>query len=221
MTATPPELTILLGDATSPHVEAAWSALLERYSRLLLKAVGTLGGNVDARMDRYGHVIGELRRDDFRRLRAYRATAESSFGGWLLVVARRIALDYERARYGRGDRGRSAGSEASRTARAARRRLVELVGATVDLDALPQDGADPVVRMAEKQLHECLAQALRGLDSRDRLLIRLRFEDDVAVRDIAEVMGFPTVFHVYHRLRFVLEQIRARLTERGIDGPSP
>jgi RNA polymerase sigma factor (sigma-70 family) len=219
MTATPPELTVLLGRAAPLEVEAAWSALLDRYSRLLLKAVGTLGGNLDARMDRYGHVLEELRRDDFRRLRAYRATAESSFGGWLLVVARRIALDYERGRYGRGDRGTA--SETSRTARAARRRLVELVGSAVDLEALPQNGTDPATALADEQVHQLLALVLDGLDARDRLLVRLRFDDGVAVRDIAAIMGFPTVFHVYHRLRWVLDQMRTRLIARGIDGANP
>ncbi|MBM4188058.1 MAG: sigma-70 family RNA polymerase sigma factor [Gemmatimonadetes bacterium] len=219
MTTHPPELGILLDGAEPVRVEAAWSALLDRYSRLLLKSVGTLGGDADARMDRYAYVVGELRRDNFRRLRGYRVDATSGFGAWLTVVARRLALDHERTRYGRGDRGD--GSDEARAIRAARRRLTELVGSAIDLEVLPDQRSDAARDLAERQVREVLESCLAGLDSRDRLLVRLRFEDDVPVRQIAVVMGFPTVFHVYHRLRAVLDTLRRELGERGVEGVDP
>ena len=59
---------------------------------------------------------------------------------------------------------------------------------------------------------------LAGLEPRDRLLIRLRFDDELPISRIAQVLHLPTVFHVYRRLNQVLREIRTRLVARGIDG---
>lgn len=221
MSVIPPrELGLLLGGAAPPDREAAWSALLERYHRLLLKAAGSLGGDHDARMERYSHVLEELRRDDYRRLRGYQKDSRSSFGAWLMVVARRLCLDYERSRFGRGGRELHP-SDALNAKRSARRRLALLTGSAVDPDDLPGGGTDAEASLAEQELLAALAASLEGLAPRDRLLLRLRFEDGLSIREIAEVMTFPSVFHVYHRLRPVLAQVRERLRARGIDDATP
>jgi RNA polymerase sigma factor (sigma-70 family) len=212
----PRELTSILGTEDRAAKDQAWSGLLDRYHRLLLKAASSLGGDHDARMERYSHILEELRRDDYRRLRAYRTDSRSTFGAWLTVVARRLCLDHERSRYGRSGRERSP-TEASQANRAARRRLAALTGSAIDPDQLPETGPDAEVLVAEKELAQALAASLAGLEPRDRLLLRLRFEDGLSVREIAQVMSFPSVFHVYHRLRPVLDQVRQLLAAKGID----
>jgi len=64
------------------------------------------------------------------------------------------------------------------------------------------------------------AEELSRLDLRDALLLTLRFEEDLPAARIAGVMGFPSQFHVYRRLRTVLGDLRRRLQRRGIDGPA-
>jgi RNA polymerase sigma factor (sigma-70 family) len=216
----PPELAALVVGRDTAGREAAWSALLQRYHRLLLKAAASLGGDHDARMERYSHVLEELRRDDYRRLRAYQNDAKSSFGAWLLVVARRLCLDYERRRFGRGAREPHPPGVAN-PERSTRRRLAMLTGAAVDPDDLPEVGADAEAQLAERELHAALAASLDGLEPRDRLLLRLRFEDGLSVREIASLMSFPSIFHVYHRLKPVLAKVRERLKAQGIDEATP
>jgi RNA polymerase sigma factor (sigma-70 family) len=217
----PPELAALLDGGDPASREQAWSLLLERHSSLLLKAAGTFGPDHDRKMDRYQFIIERLHADDFRRLRSYRAQPESGFASWLLVVARRLCLDYERRTYGRGKR--AADPDRSERERAARRRLVELVGVSLDpAERLPaSDGTDPEQRLRETELTEALEATLATLAPRDRLLLKLRFEDGRSVREIADVMRFPSVFHVYRRLKTVLEEARERLQARGIGGSAP
>jgi DNA-directed RNA polymerase specialized sigma subunit len=69
--------------------------------------------------------------------------------------------------------------------------------------------------------HAVVESVLSGLAPRDRLLLRLRFEDDLSVRQIAEVLGFATVFHVYRHLNALLATVRSQLEARGIAGSEP
>jgi len=215
----PPELALLL-DGRDPAVrEEAWSAILERYSGLLIKAARTFGDDYDRRMDRYGFIIEGLRKDDFGRLRSFRARPDSGFASWLLVVARRLCLDHERATYGRG--GRATDPKRAEGERVTRRRLVELVGVALDAEQLPSTRTDPEHRLRESELLAALDSVLAALEPRDRLLLKLRYEDDRSVREIADVMSFPSVFHVYRRLKSALDEARQQLQARGIRGPNP
>lgn len=216
----PTELRVLLESHDDDACEEAWAALLDSHSDLLLRAAETFGGGHDSKMDRYRYVLEGLRRDDFRRLRSYRSGSRSSFEGWLIVVSRRLCLDFERSRYGRG--GRAADREAFTLERASRRKLADLVGVELDPELLPARAREsPERRLREVELREALDRALRGLAPRDRLLLSLRFEDEAPVREIAEMMGFPTVFHVYRRLNRVLDGVRKTLREEGVDGAEP
>src|SRR5204862_509166 len=73
----------------------------------------------DAAMDGYAHVLERLREHDCRRLRGYAPDGRTKFTTWLVVVARRLCLDFHRHRYGRSD---DPAPDAA-AARAARRRL--------------------------------------------------------------------------------------------------
>jgi len=216
----PPDLALLL-DGPDPETRArAWSAFLDGYSRLLLKAAGAIGGDYDARMDRYRYLVDALAADDFRRLRAYRVGARSAFPAWLTVVARRLCVDFERTRHGRGGRATAQPDQALEIQHA-RRRLAELVSGPVDPDQLPGGAPPSDIVLRESERHAVVECVLGELEPRDRLLLRFRFEDDRSIQAIADLMDFPTVFHVYRRLRVVLSDLRRRLEARGIDGVAP
>src|SRR5258705_6340095 len=119
----PQELAQLLNASDSPTRDAAWEAFLTTHSRLLVHTARSLNHDHDAAMDGYAYVLEALRENDCRRLRAYSADGRSKFSTWLVVVARRLCLDFHRHRYGRT---RDTGADA-REERAARRRLVDLV----------------------------------------------------------------------------------------------
>jgi len=214
----PSELARLLSAASVESREGAWRAFVVRHSRLLLKVSHETARGYDGAMDHYAYILERLREDEFRRLRRYEPDGRTKFTTWLVVVARRLCLDHRRHVYGRS---RRADDEAVAQGEV-RRRLVDFVMEEVDLEQIANDrgnGADAAVRRREQ--HECLQRALAALTDSDRLALRLRFEDEVPVADIAEVLDVPTVFHVYRRISKTLARLREELEKDGLEGPVP
>lgn len=200
----------LLSAADPGAAEAAWERLLERHSRLLLKVAHASGGGYDDALDRYAYIIERLREDGFRRLRHYTPDDSCRFSTWLVIVAQRLAADHQRARYGRyrSPTGAAAGE--------ARRALADwrVLGTLDEMVAAPDDLAgefDSVERI------DAVRATVMSLAAEDRLLLRLRHDDELPVREISRLLGFPTVFHVYRRLEALYGTLRRALLARGID----
>jgi RNA polymerase sigma factor (sigma-70 family) len=169
-------------------------------------------------MDGYTHVVEKLREDCHRRLRAYTPHLTTRFTTWLVVVTRRLLLDYHRHRYGRS----RSEDGARREEHAARRRLEDLVGAEIDPEQLATASSNsPDLGLRREELTRALRQALDELDPSDRLLLALRFEDERPVREIAATMRLPTVFHVYRRVGAALSELKRALARRGVEESEP
>jgi RNA polymerase sigma factor (sigma-70 family) len=219
--ALPDALGRLLDAKDDATREGRWTEFVDAYSRLILHVTRSGGAEHDAAMDRYAFVLEQLRRDDCRRLRTYVADGRSEFSTWLVVVTQRLCRDHQRQRYGRF-RPDASGSSTQAEGRAARRRLVDLIGAEVELESLTdRQGSDVEAGLRAADTHSALESALARLDPRDRLLIKLRFEDDLPMPEVATNLGFPTRFHAYRRLKEVLGALRRVLERRGIGEAAP
>ena len=216
--AFPLELHLLLRAPEAVAREAAWETLIARHTRLLLAVARSFGGGHDEAMERYAYILEKCREGDFRRLRAFDPDGGASFSTWLTVAARRLCLDYARARYGRHRETIDAHETGAR--RAMRRTLADCVGAEFDTDLLPDTSLDADLGAIRAERDACLRAALSALTSRERLLLALRYEDDLSASRIAAVLGLPTPFHVYRQLNDLLGRLRAALAARGIDGAS-
>jgi RNA polymerase sigma factor (sigma-70 family) len=215
--ALPFELDAILRAPDSEARTAAWERLVARHSRLLLAVARSFGGGRDEAMERYAYLLEKLSESDHHRLRAFRADGRASFTTWLTVAARRLCLDHLRSRYGR-TRPTQAPDRAA-VLRRLRRRLADSAGAEVDTDLLVDGDAasaegEAIRRERDQRLHAELAR----LPASDRLLLALRFEDDLSAAKIAGFVGLPTAFHVYRRLNAILAALRSALESQGIDG---
>jgi RNA polymerase sigma factor (sigma-70 family) len=213
----PPELSAILLARDEQSREIAWEQFVRIHSRLLLYAARSLGRDYDGSMDRYTFVLERLRAEDFHRLRTYASDGRTRFTTWLLVVTRRLCLDHYRQRYGRTNSNPAEDKLSSRD-RAARRRLADSIVESIDpalLDDRNHPGAQQELESSQVQTH--LNAALGALGPRDRLLLKLRFEDDLPAREIGGIMGFATPFHVYRRLNRLLAGLRAALHKSGVD----
>lgn len=209
----------LLAATAGPARDEAWAGFVHAYTPLLLRVARSLGGDADAAMDRYTYVLDRLGEEDCRRLRSYARPQAGEFPVWLIVVTRRLCLDHYRERYGRASR--TGGSNASGDAdRAGRRRLADLVADRTDPSLLASGRLAPDEQLARTERLQALSTALERLAPSDRLLLRLRFAEDLPAREIAQAMRFPTLFHVYRRLDKLLRELRTTLGARGID-PGP
>jgi RNA polymerase sigma factor (sigma-70 family) len=217
----PGELRALLHSQDRTDREAAWGRLLARYNPLLLHVANTVTKRREDSMDAYAMVLEELRADDFRRLRAYEADGRSKFTTWLVIVVQRLCFDFVRQRYGR-HREDATNGDSRNAAVLSRRRLRDLLSGTVDLAEIADDRVpelDATIR--EQELHRHLQDALGELGAEDRLIIKLRFEDSLTAREIANLIGWPTQFHVYRRIAVISDDLRRRLAARGIDSGAP
>jgi DNA-directed RNA polymerase specialized sigma subunit len=62
---------------------------------------------------------------------------------------------------------------------------------------------------------------LEEIDERDRLLLTLRFVDDLPAKRIAEVQGWPDHMAVYRRVNHLIAELKKKLHSRGIDTSVP
>ena len=219
-TVVPPELARLLAAADESARDASWTQFLDAYSRLLLFVARRNTPDYDAAMDAYAFVLEKLREHEFRRLRGYAAGGRGKFTTWLVVVSRRLCLDFHRHRYGRMPDAEEATGLAE--AHAARRRLVELALPDSDVAlAAHASNDDPEGTLRRGELEHALDVAVTELVASDRLLLALRFHDDLSGAEIASLLGFPSPFHVYRRLNRVLLVLRERLAQLGVRSAVP
>lgn len=217
MAVTDPQCLTRLFEASDPSEERnAWAGFTRQYSRLLLGACHRASGHgYDQMMDRYAYVLEQLEANDYRRLRAYTPDGRTRFSTWLVVVARRLCFDYHRKRYGR-TRARADGE--SVVIDPMRRHLADLVATEMDHSRLPdRSGLDPEAALVASEIGEALGRALAKLSAEDRLLLAFSFEHRASSRDLGDVMGFPSRFHAYRRLRQVLLGLRRTLEEEGFE----
>jgi len=207
----------LLQASDSAEREAAWDELISSHTRLLLAVARSFHGGHDEIMERYSYILGKLRESDFHRLRTFDPNAGASFPTWLAVAARRLCLDHHRSLYGRRRPGTA--TDRLEDLRIARRSLADSIFAEIDTDLLP----DPVTLSVDAQAvlsqrNSLLRAELSRLKPRERLLLALRFQDDLSASRMAGILGLPTPFHVYRQLNSVLGRLRAALTARGLEG---
>jgi RNA polymerase sigma factor (sigma-70 family) len=218
MAAAPQELQDLLQAKGPAAREEAWSRFVIRFSPLLLHTARTVAREYDRAMDAYAHVLEQLHQDDNRRLTHFVDDPRAQFTTWLVVVARRICVDFLRQRYGRTPATSSPGS----ADQAMRRRLVDLIAEEIgEVDPVPDPRAGPDEALRNRDLTVALHACLARLSPTHRLLLVLRFENDVPVREIAGILRYPTPFHVYRALNASLAQLRHCLDGRGVGDAEP
>lgn len=185
----------------------------------MLKAIHRASAGYDEAMDRYAFVLDQFRADDFRRLRVFQADRRGNFTTWLVIVVRRLCVDHHRRRYGRPQaQNPDVGVHAPE--RLIRRRLVDLIAGEFDLETVPDERTEtPEARLLAREKRDAVSAALDNLSPRDQLLITLRFSEDLSVRTIAPLLGYPSPFHVYRRLNGILATLRRGLEERGVSEP--
>lgn len=205
----PSTLQALLSARDQTASENAWEHFLAEFSPLLLHVARLTPGDHDSVMDKYLFMIDALRKDDCRRLRAYSEDGRGTFTTWLVAVGRRLCVDEHRTRYGRSE-------EVMTDARRERRRLEQLEGNDALLDSIESTFVGPESALDRLEIHTQLTTLLARLETEDRLLLKLKYEDGLPVSEIARIVAEPSQFRIYRRLDKILASIREGLAAVGI-----
>lgn len=209
--AVPEELHRLLRAPDASARAVAWADFLEQHSALILHVLRSRDGDADAIMNAYEFVLDQLQRDDYARLRRYSADGKGKLSTWLIVVVGRLCVDHHRQQYGRLQSDEGADRHAER------RQLADLLGGDLGLGQVEADAAGaPDVMLLRAEKDALLGRALASLTPTDRLLLRLRYEDDLSVPSIARALGESSPFVVYRRLDRVLAALRHVLEGYGV-----
>ena len=192
----------------------AWSSFLAEYSDVMLKTARRASPDHDGALDHYTYMIEQLQQDDFRRLRAYQGDNRGKFTTWLVVVARRLCVDHHRHTHGRVQT--HVESSAQSLEHTVRHNLTDLIADQIDLDQLA-DGKSPspeaAIMAAERR--QAVNDAVGSLEVADRLLLTLRFKDEISVEHIAPMVGLRNRFQAHRRLKAVLADVKRQLDEHG------
>jgi RNA polymerase sigma factor (sigma-70 family) len=215
----PDEIADFLHADSPARREAAWTSFLAQHNRLLLRVAYAVAPNHEDAMDAYALVLGQLRETNGHRLRAYAADGRSKFTTWLVVVARSICVDFIRHKYGRYSANGNADGDLDR---AARRSLAQLLDDRTDIGLIAdENAAAPDEPLRSHELRSRLDEAMATISDDDRLLLKLRFDDDLSASAISKLVGLPTPFHVYRRLNALLRRLRDHLAQRGVESAQP
>jgi RNA polymerase sigma factor (sigma-70 family) len=219
MSPLPPIVTLLLAASNDVDRARAWQRFVAEYTRLLVHTARSVFATHDEAMDAYAFLLEQLSTHDYRQLRKYAEDGRSKFTTWLVVVARRICLDHYRLRYGRRRDGED---DETQTARDFRRRLQAFVSEDVDTTTvIDTDAPNAEDWVRANELSSALRAALETLTPNDRLIVKLRFEDDMSAQQIANLLGIPSPFHVYRKLNAITTALRTRLLQKGVESASP
>lgn len=170
---------ILAGDT------GAWQKFILQYSNFIYRAIIKYTDDYDEKMAVYLHVLEKLRENHFERLRGFAFKAKLST--WLTVVARRLALDFLRGRYGRDFALKKI-------------RVVSIDGEPGYLKLL-SDMATPETEMAalERQerrqlLESDLRLAMDKLGDQERLAVQLIYFQGVKIKEAGKLLKLPSAY---------------------------
>jgi len=97
--------------------------------------------------------------------------------------------------------------------------LSRVVRGEIEPEEIADERPDPESQTLSHEQAELIARELERLPAEDRLLVKLRFEKELSLSQVAEVMGIETPQRVDRRLRKILSGLR-RALERGKGSPS-
>ncbi|MBN2345685.1 MAG: RNA polymerase sigma factor [Candidatus Aminicenantes bacterium] len=204
---------ILAGDT------AAWQKFILRYSNFIYRAIIRFTDDYDEKMSVYLHVLEKLREERFERLRCFAFQAKLST--WLTVVARRLAIDYLRSRYGRDFALKKVRVVSIDAEPGYQRLLAELSTPEEELETRRR-------RERRRQLELELRRAMERLDDRERLAIQMVYFQGLRIKEAGRLLELPAAYKFIARalkkMRIAMEgasRLSRAEIEDALEGENP
>ncbi len=168
---------------------AAMDALVEKYRRPLYAFIWSKTGRAEEADDLFQETW-------FRALNKLSNYRNDNFFGWLVRIARNLAID--RARRQRPETSLDAEREDGRAA----------------LEIEDGRAPDPACQLARKDFSQALAEAVSRLPEEQREVFVLRTQGEVSFREIAKTQG-TGINTALARMQYALDKLRRDLAGYG------
>jgi len=179
--------------------EQAWRDFLQLYAPVIQQVVRLFEIDADSAADCFLFVCEHLAAGNFRRLRKFNPDGPASFPTWLRAVVRNLCIDWQRKVHGRSRSGAQVRPQME----------------TLEAGAITDPRPDPEMRATDKQRKAALRKMVSRLPAPDRLLIRLRFEQELTLDQIAKLTGLKDPQTADRRVRRILESMREGFVPGG------
>jgi DNA-directed RNA polymerase specialized sigma24 family protein len=201
-------------DCREPAARAdAWSRFVATHRAVVTGAVAAVNLGSSAIEGQVAAVFEHVRRDEFRRLRAFASGPRCSLSTWLVTVARRLAVGHGLVPVPGAGGG---------PVRAGWSRLADAVERRLGLRHLADPaGGNPERQLRLLQLRKDLHGVLRDLSPPDRLLLALVLVDGMGAAEAARLLGLPGGLGAGRRVRRVLAVVRKALAGEDVPKPRP
>ena len=181
--------------------EDAWKEFVERYTNLIFYAIRKRlpEADQDTVHNIYADFMLHLREDGCRRLKGYKGKCKLSW--WLVISVGNFALGY------------------------VRKKMIQ----TVEIDDESEEGlygtdSGPDEALVREESYELvgkaitlLRQIIEELGPDERAILAMRYREGMSADQIAQAIG-TSRRTFYRRMEGIMETIRHRMREQGIEG---
>jgi len=172
--------------------------------------------DTDSVSDCYLYVCEHLHRTEYRRLRRFKPGGPASFRTWLFLVARNLALDWRRKKYGHKRPSATLSNPLGLEAELLpllqdEKRSSQMALEDISAEEIPDGRPDPESQAVSTEMQSILQDSVARLDGPSRLLIHLRFEQGLTLEQVAKIVGLADAQTADRRIRSVLGVLRKEI----------
>ena len=161
----------------------------------------------------YVYVLDKLMENNYARVKAFQG--RSTFKTYLVSITTRLAIDFYRHRYGKTSK------KAADDLSVPKKNPLKIVPlkdqeAVPDKKSLEEVVVDKEVNDTQQRLKALVRSQLADLSPEDRLLLKMKYEDDFKVSEIAKILKQDQK-KTYRKIHALLATFRERISKEGID----
>ena len=159
------------------------------------------------------HVLDRLMENNYARVNAFQG--RSTFKTYLVSITTRLAIDFYRHRYGKISKKSNPEQITSK------RSYLKVVPITDQENLSDEKPLDHIVIKKEdedagKRLEEILQSLVSDLSPEDRLLLKMKYDDDFKVSEIAALLNLDQK-RTYRKIDAILSSLKEKILKEHVD----
>ena len=188
-------------ESINPHLKLIESICLKRFN------------HSEEGHECYVYVLDKLMENNYARVKAFQG--RSTFKTYLVSITTRLAIDFYRLRYGKTSKK---ADDDLPTPKKNPLKIVPLKDQenVSDDKSLEEIVVDKEVNDTQQRLKALVRSHLADLSPEDRLLLKMKYEDDFKVSEIAKILKQDQK-RTYRKIHALLAAFRERISKEGID----